>query len=157
MVIERIRTACGGFLNDQSHTSPWRPVLQLAQDCRRANEVPRGTTVFSDDPGKTSFYGCRALIEIVAPQTHSRFQTQGVTGTETSKLNGRAEECRCKEGGMGWRDRNLLECQRSTKGAQDRELTSKPSSPVYPPRATCTLMPSSGTNALRPNVNARRS
>jgi len=57
----------------------------------------------------------------VAVQTHSRFQTQ----------DGRAEESRCKK----------VACVGGT-------AIWKPSSPVYPPRATCTFMPSSGTNAL---------
>ena len=125
MEIERIRTACRRILNNQSYAPSSWSILQLVQDGLRANEVSRGTTIFSDDPGQTSLYGCRGLIEVVPVQTHSRFPEQRVTCTQTSELDGRAEESGCKEGSMRGSDRNLVGWVNKQQGfgTSDRGLT----------------------------------
>jgi hypothetical protein len=74
----KTRTTRWCVLNDESHAPPGWPILQLVQDPLRAYEAPFCTAVFSDNPGKTSLNGRSALVQVVAIQTHSCFQSKGI-------------------------------------------------------------------------------
>jgi hypothetical protein len=108
----KTRTTRWCVLNDESYAAPGWPILQLFQDPLRTYEAPFGTAVFSDDPGKTSLDGRSALVQVVAIQTHSCLQPQGIPGAQTGELDRGTEERRCEESSMSRRNGDLFESQR---------------------------------------------
>ena len=107
----KTRTTRWCVLNDESHAPPGWPILQLVQDPLRAYEAPFCAAVFSDNPGKTSLNGRSAFVQIVAIQTHSCFQSQGIPRAESGELDRGTEERRREESSMSRRNGDLFETQ----------------------------------------------
>lgn len=104
---------------------------------RGATPTSRRAIGLTDDPGQSRLDGTDALVEIMAVETHARFEAERVPGPETDELDvGVTREKLGELHGVLWRDRNLKSmCQTWSSMVQPNDLTLRLSRGLRPPRS----------------------
>ena len=158
---ERELTTSRSTIDHKPDPPPWRPILQVLQHQIGTNETTSLSSLLADDPAESGFNGRCVFAEVLTIQTHPRLESETVSGTETGQFDWSLREQFCDFDGFCGRHRDLQGLNVSIGSGESRKrgvgYTSKPSSPVYPPLATCRLNPSRGTNADLPNVSDLKS